>query len=377
MLAGNMVRSYFFYGTLCHLPLLRVVLGREVATEPARLPGWRPVWAKDRPHPMLVEDADGMALGLLVRDLTREDEDRLDFYEGGFDFLTRRLAVETEAGPAEAQVYFTAPGSWEPDGDWQLSAWEARFGAEITATAVDVMRLFGRVPPDRVLARYGQMLVRGASRARAESAPVSAALRRRATADDVDLRRFHLPYAKFFAVEEYDLRFRQFDGRMSQTINRAAFVSGDAVTVLPYDPVRDRVLLIEQFRAGPYARGDGNPWSLEAIAGRIDPGETPEDCARREAAEEAGLTLGPLHEVARYYPSPGAKSEFLYSYVALTDLPDGVAGVFGMAEEAEDIRGHLVGFAQLMDLVASGEVGNGPLILTALWLQRERDRLRA
>jgi len=185
-----------------------------------------------------------------------------------------------------------------------------------------------------------------------------------------------LPYAHFFGLEEYDVAWRRFDGAMSATVTRAAFVSGDAVTVLPYDPVRDRVLLVEQFRAGPLARGDAQAWQLEPIAGRVDPSETPEQAARREAEEEAGLHLTGLEEVARYYPSPGAVSEFLYSYVAVTDLPDGVAGVFGLAEEAEDIRGHLITLNHLLELVTTGEVQNAPLILTALWLQRERPRLR-
>ena len=139
---------------------------------------------------------------------------------------------------------------------------------------------------------------------------------------------------------------------------------------------RDLVLVVEQFRAGPLARGDVQCWQIEAVAGRVDPGETPPEAARREAVEEAGLDLRDLIEVARYYPSPGAVSEYLYSYVALVDLPDGVAGVFGMEEEAEDIRTHLIAFDRLMDLVVSGEIENAPLILTALWLQRERPRLR-
>ena len=200
--------------------------------------------------------------------------------------------------------------------------------------------------------------------------------RRKVAAGDVEVATRAEPYARFFAVEEQDLRFRRFDGQLSQPVNRAAFVSGDAVTVLPYDPLRDRVLLIEQFRAAPLARGDSQPWGLEAIAGRIDPGETPEEAARREALEEAGLHLGNLLPVAGYYPSPGAKAEFLYSYVALCDLPDGMTGVFGVEGEAEDIRGHLIPFDRLMDLVTSGEVNNAPLLISALWLQRERVRLR-
>jgi nudix-type nucleoside diphosphatase (YffH/AdpP family) len=159
-------------------------------------------------------------------------------------------------------------------------------------------------------------------------------------------------------------------------LTRELFVVGDAVTVLPYDPARDRVLVIEQFRMGPFGRGDPLPWQLEAIAGRIDPGETPEDAARREAVEEAGLLLGTLEKVAEYYPTPGAVAEYLFSYVALCDLPDGVDGVFGAEEEAEDIKGHLLSFDRLVEVMAAGEIGNAPLLLTVLWLQRERGRLR-
>ena len=217
--------------------------------------------------------------------------------------------------------------------------------------------------------RRGALAVVASSRLRAAaSAPTD--LRRRAVPGDVTVASLRHPYAKFFALEERDTGWRQFAGQMGKPMTRAVFVSGDAVTVLPYDPIRNRVLLIEQFRAGPQARGDAQPWSLEAIAGRIDPGETPDQAARREAVEEAGLILHDLRFVARYYPSPGAVSEYLYSYVALTDLPDDSAGVFGLEHEAEDIRGHLIGLDRLMDLVRSGEIENAPLILTALWLER-------
>ena len=206
---------------------------------------------------------------------------------------------------------------------------------------------------------------------------VPTTLRHRAGPADVQIISQSVPYRDFFAVSETHLTHRRFDGTTSVVIKRAAFLSGDAVTVLPYDPVRKRVLLIEQFRAGPLARGDAQPWSLEAIAGRIDAGETPEAAARREAMEEAGLSLGPLRQIASYYPSPGAMNEYLYSFVAICDLPDGTAGIHGLASEAEDIRGHLVGLDHLMDLVRSGEVNNAPLILTALWLAMSAQELQA
>jgi nudix-type nucleoside diphosphatase (YffH/AdpP family) len=193
----------------------------------------------------------------------------------------------------------------------------------------------------------------------------------------VQVQALRQPYARFFAVEEYDLSFRRFDGKQSPVVTRAAFISGDAVTVLPYDPVRDRVLVIEQFRVGPFARGDAQPWQLEPIAGRVDPGETPEDAARREAVEEAGLTLGALLPIGNYYPSPGAKIEFLYSFIALTDLPDGTAIIGGAEEEAEDIKGHLMGFEDFAALIARGEATTAPLLISYYWLDRERARLRA
>lgn len=201
-------------------------------------------------------------------------------------------------------------------------------------------------------------------------------LRRAPGKDDVLVETRDEPYAAFFAVEEQRLRYRRFDGQHSATVLRAGFVSGDAITVLPYDPTRDRVLLVEQFRFAPHLRGDANPWQLEAIAGRIDAGETPEAAARREAREEANLTLTELLPIAGYYPSPGALSEYLYSYLALVDLPDSAAGQFGLATEDEDIRAHLVSFADLMALCTSGEIANAPLLLSALWLSGQRAQLR-
>lgn len=368
--------DFFFYGTLCHLPLLERVLGRPVAPEPASLPDHAVFWAEGHPFPLIVAAVGQAAGGLLLRGLSDEDVARLDFYEGGFAYRTHDLPVTASGGTVTARVYIPDPGHWQPGAPWSLADWAAVWGDVVTETAGDFMRLYGRARPEDVLARYGAMLVRGASRVRARAtAPTT--LRHRAGPTDVRIADVTQPYANFFAVEEYRLRHRRFDGGQSPEMRRAVFISGDAATVLPYDPLRDRVLLIEQFRAAPLARGDAQPWLLEAIAGRVDPDETPEDAVRREAREEAGLVLGPLHKVAAYYPSPGAKAEYLYSYVAICDLPDGSAGLHGVAGEDEDIRGHLVGFDRLMALVASGEVNNAPLLLSILWLERERPRLRS
>ena len=364
--------DFFFYGTLCHAPLLDRVLGRSVPTRPAVLADHAVFLAQDQAFPLILPQPGGQAHGVLAQGLTDEDVARLDFYEGGFAYQTEDRVLTCGA---TARVYIAEPGLWAPGPAWSLADWAARFGDVVVETAADFMALYGQCPPEQVLARYRNMLVRGASRLRAKGGQGADMLRRPSPQVQIDAKR--TPYAHYFAVEEYDLRYQRFDGSLSNAVTLAAFVSGDAATVLPYDPVRDRVLVVEQFRTGPMARGCANPWMIEAIAGRVDPFETPADCARREAREEAGLILDDLIEVAGFYPSPGAKTEFCYAYLGLADLPDSAAGLGGMADETEDIRSHLVSFEDLMHLITRPEAANSPLILTALWLSVNRDRLRA
>ncbi|MFS4437635.1 NUDIX domain-containing protein [Paracoccaceae bacterium GXU_MW_L88] len=184
------------------------------------------------------------------------------------------------------------------------------------------------------------------------------------------------PYRHYFKVEDHKLRHQRYDGSWTGELDRAVFVAGDAVTVLPYDPVRDEVLMVEQFRLGPYARGDRNCWTIEAIAGRIDKMEAPAETARREAVEEAGLKLDDLIKIGEYYASPGGFTEYLTSYLALTDLSD-AGGVHGLDHEEEDIRSILKPAEEAIAMIGTAEIRNAPLIVSLLFLARERSRLRA
>ena len=354
-----MAGHVFLAGLAAEPVVLRSVLG-DYAANPAEVAGIALVQAAEGPWPVVVVAAGGTVSGVILS-LSAAQHERLGFALRALGMTPVNLALGvTYLGQGAGAILGTA----------------ADVLAVVLAYLDDILPLQGQMAAETLARRLSPALVRAASRLRAQEAAAPTTLRRATAAGDIVTHARRLPYAQFFAVEEYDLSWRRFDGAHSPTTTRAAFVSGDAVTVLPYDPKRDLVLVVEQIRAGPFARGDRQSWQIEAIAGRVDPFETPEQAARREAVEEAGLTLTELIPVAQYYPSPGAKTEFLYSYVALTHLPDGCAGVFGLAEEAEDIRGHLISFDRLMALVASGEIANAPLILTALWLQRERARLR-
>jgi nudix-type nucleoside diphosphatase (YffH/AdpP family) len=251
--------------------------------------------------------------------------------------------------------------------------------ALIASAAHEVLAYMPFEPAKEVSLRRGMILVRADSRLRArEGRPMGqgTSLQRRGRGlDAINVNAKTYPYSDFFAVEDLNLSHTRFDGTTSATMDRAAFVSADAVTVLPYDPVRQRVLLIEQFRVAPFVRGDTQPWLLEPIAGRVDAGETEVTTARREALEEAGIDLRELHLVSGYYPSPGALTEYITSYVGIADLPDDVVGVGGLASEDEDIASMILSFDELMSLADQGALDTGPLMLSALWLARHKDRL--
>lgn len=218
------------------------------------------------------------------------------------------------------------------------------------------------------------MRARSAVRGQEEFAPVG--VRVGYGVKDVEVVERKLPYARYFDVEDLTLRHRRFDGEMSSPVVRSVLRSADAVTVLPYDPVRDSIVLVEQFRPGAFTRGDSKPWVLEPVAGRCDGAEPVEEVARREMVEEAGLILLGLEPVGTYYPSPGCLTEYLYSFVGLVDLSGVEPGVHGLDSEGEDIRTHLVSYDDALALLESGEADNGPMLLSLYWLMAHRTRLQ-
>lgn len=185
-----------------------------------------------------------------------------------------------------------------------------------------------------------------------------------------------LAYKGFFSVEEHKLSYKKFDGSQSEVVTRSALVSSEAVIVLPYDPVNDRVLLVEQFRTGPYVKGDANPWVLEPIAGLIDVGETPMEAGLREAKEEANLDIKHMELVARSYPSPGISTEFFHQYIGIVPLPESTDVIAGLKTECEDIRSHIFAYEQFSKMISTGSIKVGPAILLGLWLSNNRERLR-
>ncbi|MBE1282156.1 MAG: NUDIX domain-containing protein [Rhodobacteraceae bacterium] len=366
----------FFYGTLRHVPLLELVLDRAADVldiQPAVLQGHGAFAVVNECFPT-IELRDGHAAdGVLVRGLSSEDLERLNFYEGGFSYDLKPVSVDLKDGStASCEVYFPQPGLWRAGDTWDLNAWFSDWGDMSMRAAEEVMSYFGRVSAEEMARRITPIRIRAAAWVAAQ---MRQAEPKRDLSKDVVVHRHNRSHLSFFGLEEMDLQFRRFDGTMSEIWNRSALMVGQAAVVLPYDPVRDRVLLIEQFRAPPFIAGATNPWIWEAVAGLVDPGETPEQTAYREAVEEAGLELLALEPVAQVYSSTGSSGEFAHIFVGLAELTEGGA-VAGLASEGEDIRSRILSYQDLMDGVDAQTYCNAQLVTAALWLSRHRERLR-
>ena len=181
----------------------------------------------------------------------------------------------------------------------------------------------------------------------------------------------------FFRMDVLTLRHTRHDGSMSPEIRREMFERGHAAAVLPYDPVRDEVLLIEQFRPGPLAAGDPDPWLVEIVAGMIDKeGESAEEVVRREAVEEAGITLGALEMISDTYMTPGACTERITAYCGLCDL-SGAGGIFGLDSEHEDIRAFTCSVDDVEQALQLHQYRNAITVIALQWLLLNRTRLRS
>jgi len=193
--------------------------------------------------------------------------------------------------------------------------------------------------------------------------------------DSVDIIERETCFQGFYRLDRLRLRHQQFAGGMGPLLIRELFVRPDAVCVLPYDPLNDAVVLVEQFRIGALEKSE-NPWLLELVAGLIDTDETPEAVARREAVEEAGLTLGELWPVHCYYPSPGGSDERVHLFVGRCDSSS-AGGIHGLAEEGEDIRVHVLSFEDARQACTDGRINNAASLIALSWLALNREQVRA
>ncbi len=183
---------------------------------------------------------------------------------------------------------------------------------------------------------------------------------------DIQILSKEIAYEGYFKILKYHFKHRCFSGSWSQAITRELFERGHAVALLPYDPITDTVILIEQIRVGAIAANQ-SPWQLEIIAGIIETDETSEEVAMRESKEEAGLNVSRLIPMLKYLSSSGGCSETIQLYLGIVDASKS-GGIYGLAAEDEDILVHTVARETAMQWLTEGKIENAASIIALQWL---------
>ncbi|GAB3477189.1 NUDIX domain-containing protein [Marinomonas epiphytica] len=190
---------------------------------------------------------------------------------------------------------------------------------------------------------------------------------------DVIVEQDECVYQGFFQMRKLTLKHKRFDGSWSQSMTREMMVRNDAVCVLLFDPKTDQLLLIEQFR--PAVLQADSPWLLELVAGMVEPGESDEEVARREAQEEAGVTIGRLEYMFKFVPSPGGLVEYLRMYAGEFDASQvDLSQTHGLDEENEDIKLHLMSSSEAIKLLDQ-DIENASTLLGVQWFALNKQKL--
>ena len=169
----------------------------------------------------------------------------------------------------------------------------------------------------------------------------------------------------FFSLKEINFTHKKHNGDWTPVIKREIFGGAHVSAVLPYDPIKKKILLLRQFRAGAIKRGH-DPMMLEIVAGMIDEGETPSDTAKRECFEETGERVKALTSIYSYYPSPGSSESYYHSYLAEINAFEGER-FFGQTNENEDILVKSYSIAEVRSFLKEKKIINALSLLALQW----------
>ncbi len=178
----------------------------------------------------------------------------------------------------------------------------------------------------------------------------------------------------FFTLEKFTLTHSLFAGGMCEPVNRELISHGNAVAILLYDPDADAVVIIEQFRIGA-VNDPESAWVYELVAGFQETGESIEQVIERELKEEADLAFSRYEKVMEYYSNPASSSDRVTLVCAQVDSSL-AGGIHGVETEGEDIKVHVIKFAEVASLIATGKLSSPTPIIAMQWLQLQRQRLR-
>ena len=177
----------------------------------------------------------------------------------------------------------------------------------------------------------------------------------------------------FLNIDIINVKHKLFRGGWSSTINREVLVREGAVGVLLFDPQRDEIFLVRQFRVG-LLDGAATPWALELIAGMIEFGEELEEVAFREVKEESNCEVSQLVKICDYYNSPGVSSEKVRLYLGIVDS-ENMGGIYGLESENEDIEVVVLSYTEAITGLNKGYLANAMSIIALQWLELNKSHI--
>jgi ADP-ribose pyrophosphatase len=135
--------------------------------------------------------------------------------------------------------------------------------------------------------------------------------------------------------------------------------------LLPYDPIKKELILIQQFRAGVLSRYDED-YLLEIVAGIIDEGENPEETAIRECFEETGCEVKKIYPIQSYFPAPGSSESYYHLYLGEIQAFDGER-IKGLEKENEDILVKSFKIDEVRQMLKEKKIMNGLTLIALQW----------
>lgn len=172
-------------------------------------------------------------------------------------------------------------------------------------------------------------------------------------------------YNGFFKVLEAQVTYNKLNENGSIETTRICLERGDSVAVLIYEKDTDSFLFTKQFRY-PSARRN-SPWMLELVAGSVEEGENPIDCAQREIEEEIGYETIELELITTYFPSPGGCSEQIHLYYTEVNSSQKTLKGGGAVKEKEDIELVKIPKDKVRELLTNGTLNNSISIIGIQW----------
>ena len=172
-------------------------------------------------------------------------------------------------------------------------------------------------------------------------------------------------HSGFFKMNEITLKYRKYDGNWSNEVKRELFGGAQVSAVLPYDPLKKEIILIQQFRPGTISKNFDN-YLNEIVAGIIDPGEKPETTAKRECMEETGCKVKKLVPIQGYFPAPGSSESFYHLFLAEIETFVGQR-ILGLKTENEDILVKSYKISEVKKMLQNKQILNGLTLIALQW----------